>query len=110
MCGWPSSAADARSSTDSISVVRPLREGVIRDFQLCEAMLRYFMRKAQRNNWGLPPRVVITVPGCVTPVEKRAVFNSALRAGAKGLFAAGEQGSCHRCWTAHRRTRRKHGL
>ena len=71
---------------DSISVVRPLRAGVIRDFQLCEAMLRYFMRKAQRNYWGLPPRVVITVPGCVTPVEKRAVFNSALRAGARKVY------------------------
>lgn len=71
---------------NSISVVRPMREGVIRDFQLCEAMLRYFMRKAQRKNWGLPPRVVVTVPGCITPVEKRAVFNSALRAGARKVY------------------------
>ena len=41
----------------SISVVRPLREGVITDFELCEAMLRYFIRKAQRNGWSLRPRV-----------------------------------------------------
>jgi rod shape-determining protein MreB len=71
---------------ESICVVRPLRAGVIRDFQLCETMLRYFMRKAQRQNWGVGPRVIVTVPGCITPVEKRAVFNSALRAGARQVY------------------------
>ena len=67
---------------DSISVVRPLSGGVITDFQLCEAMLRYFLRKAQRPGWRLRPRVLVGVPGCITPVEKRAVFNSVHRAGA----------------------------
>jgi rod shape-determining protein MreB len=67
---------------DSISVVRPLRDGVVTDFELCEAMLRYFLRKAQRPGWRLKPRVLIGVPGCITPVEKRAAFNSVLRAGA----------------------------
>jgi rod shape-determining protein MreB len=71
---------------DAISVVRPLREGVIRDFQLCEIMLRYFISKAQCRSWGIGPRVIITVPGCITPVEKRAVFNSALRAGARQVY------------------------
>jgi rod shape-determining protein MreB len=67
---------------DSISVVRPLRDGVITDFDLCEAMLRYFMRKARRARWSVRPRVLVAVPGSITPVEKRAVDNSTYRAGA----------------------------
>ncbi|MBN1590467.1 MAG: rod shape-determining protein [Pirellulales bacterium] len=71
---------------DSISVVRPLRDGVITDFGQCEAMLRYFFRKAQPHGPRRKPRVLITVPGCITPVERRAVFNSAHRAGAREVF------------------------
>src|SRR5882724_6387509 len=70
----------------SVSVVRPLSQGVIADFELCEAMLRYFMRKAQRQGWRRKPRVLVSVPGCITPVEKRAVYNSAQRAGARQVF------------------------
>jgi len=69
----------------TISVVRPLSAGVIADFELCEAMLRYFIRKANRRGWG-KPRVLIAVPGCITPVERRAVYNSAQRAGAREVF------------------------
>ncbi|RMG36858.1 MAG: rod shape-determining protein [Planctomycetota bacterium] len=71
---------------DSITAVRPLQDGVITDFELCEAMLRYFIRKAMRRSHGLRPRVVIAVPGGITPVEKRAVFNSAERAGAGRVY------------------------
>ena len=71
---------------DSISVVRPLRDGVITDFHLCEAMLRYFLRKARPGRFKLRPRVLIGVPGSITPVEKRAVFNSAQRAGARQVW------------------------
>ncbi len=71
---------------DSITAVRPMKDGVITDFELCEAMLRYFIRKATRNGRGLRPRVVIAVPGGITPVEKRAVFNSAERAGAGRVY------------------------
>lgn len=67
---------------ESVSVVRPMRDGVITDFALCETMLRYFMRKAQRQRWSLRPRVLVAVPGSITPVEKRAVYNSFYRAGA----------------------------
>ena len=74
----------------SISVVRPLSQGVITDFELCEAMLRYFIRKAQRHGWRLKPRVLVAVPGCITPVEKRAVYNSAERAGARQVFLMNE--------------------
>jgi rod shape-determining protein MreB len=71
---------------ESITAVRPMKDGVITDFELCEAMLRYFLRKAGRGKFGLKPRVVIAVPGSITPVEKRAVFNSAERAGAGRVY------------------------
>lgn len=71
---------------DSIIAVRPLKEGVITDFELCESMLRYFIHKARHHSRGLRPRVVIAVPGSITPVEKRAVFNSAERAGAGRVY------------------------
>jgi rod shape-determining protein MreB len=71
---------------DSITAVRPLKDGVITDFELCEAMLQYFIKKASRQSRGLRPRVVIAVPGGITPVEKRAVFNSAERAGAGRVY------------------------
>ena len=72
---------------DSIAVVRPLAGGVITDFELCEAMLRYFFRKAQRAGvLRMRPRVLVAVPGSITPVEKRAVINSTQRAGARQVF------------------------
>jgi len=75
---------------DSITAIRPLKDGVITDFELCEAMLRYFIRKASRQSPGMRPRVVIAVPGSITPVEKRAVFNSAERAGAGRVYLVEE--------------------
>lgn len=74
----------------SISVVRPLSEGVIRDFELCEAMLKYFLRKAQRGRVRLRPMVLVAAPGAITPVEKRALYNSAARAGAKRTLVVPE--------------------
>lgn len=67
---------------DSISTVRPIQDGVITDFELCEAMLRYFFRKIGRRTPGLRPRVVLPIPGGITPVEKRALLSSTERAGA----------------------------
>lgn len=75
---------------DNIITVRPLQDGVITDFELCEAMLRYFIQKAQRGGSGFRPRVVIAVPGGITAVEKRAVFNSAERAGAGRVYLIDE--------------------
>lgn len=71
---------------DSIQAVRPIRHGVISDFEHCETMLRYFLRKAAEGSRGLRPRVLIAVPGCITAVERRAVFNSAERAGAGRIW------------------------
>ncbi len=71
---------------DSIQVVRPLQGGVVADFQLCEAMLRYFLRKSNHSSWGVGPRILTAAPGCITAVEKRALYNSSLRAGARQVL------------------------
>lgn len=71
---------------DGIRAVRPITHGVISDFELTEAMLRYFLKKATGRTMGFRPRVVIAVPGSITAVEKRAVINSAERAGAGQIW------------------------
>ena len=75
---------------DSIQAVRPLADGVITDFELCESMLRYFLQKVGTSRPGLRPRVVIAVPGRISAVERRAVFNSAERAGAGRVYLIDE--------------------
>ena len=62
---------------DSITAVRPLADGVITDFELCEAMLRYFIAKAHNRRTLVRPRIIICVPWGITEVEKRAVRESA---------------------------------
>jgi len=71
---------------DSIQAIRPLKHGVIHDFALCETMLRYFLRKATGKSRGFRPRVLNSVPGGNSAVERRAVFNSAERAGAGRIW------------------------
>jgi rod shape-determining protein MreB len=66
----------------SISAVRPLRHGVITDFEVTEAMLRYFMRRAEQRRRARP-RLVMCVPSGVTEVEKRAVIDASHAAGAR---------------------------
>lgn len=74
----------------TITVIRPLKEGVISDFDITEAMLSYFIRKANGNSRLFGPRVVISVPSGITAVEKQAVFNSAERAGARRTYLCEE--------------------
>jgi len=69
-----------------IEVVRPLRDGVIADFDVTEEMLRFFIKKVQKNKLLVRPRIVICVPSGVTPVEMRAVRESAERAGAREVY------------------------
>ncbi len=70
----------------SIRAVRPLRDGVIADFEIAEAMLRYFIQKAHNRSTYLRPRIVIAVPSGITEVEKRAVRESALSASAREVY------------------------
>ena len=74
----------------SISAIRPLKDGVISDFEITEAMLSYFIRKVQGRYTPFGPRVVIAVPSGITAVEKRAVLDSAERAGARRVFLVEE--------------------
>lgn len=67
----------------NIEAVRPLKDGVIADFDMTEAMLRHFIVKINRRRSILRPRVVVAVPSGVTEVEKRAVIDAALSAGFK---------------------------
>ena len=71
----------------SITAVRPLKDGVISDFEITEAMLAYFIHKVNgRASWLGKPRVVISIPSGITEVEKRAVLDSAERAGAGRIY------------------------
>jgi rod shape-determining protein MreB len=75
----------------SISAIRPMKDGVISDFEITEAMLSYFIRKVHgRGGRFVRPRVVIAVPSGITAVERRAVIDSAERAGARKVFLVDE--------------------
>ena len=70
----------------SIRAVRPIKDGVIADFEITEAMLRHFINRANNKRRLARPRIVICVPPCITSVEKRAVRESAMSAGAREVF------------------------
>jgi len=70
----------------NIIAIRPMKDGVITDFEITEAMLRYFIRSVRRRRLQLNPRIVIAIPSGITEVEKRAVKESAERAGAREVF------------------------
>jgi len=69
----------------NITALRPMKDGVIADFVITEAMLRHFIKKVSRN-MRIPPRVVIAVPSGITEVERRAVKESAINAGAREVL------------------------
>src|SRR5512144_139704 len=69
-----------------IVAVKPMKDGVIADFDVTEVMLKYFIKQAHSRNHLLSPRIVIGIPAEITQVEKRAVQESALRAKASEVF------------------------
>ena len=70
----------------NIEAIRPMKDGVIADFEVAEAMLRYFIRKAHNRKSLIRPRIIICIPSGVTEVEKRAVRESAESAGGREVF------------------------
>ncbi len=70
----------------SIVAIRPMRDGVIADFEVTEAMLRHFIHKVHNRRTFVRPRIIIAVPSGITQVEKRAVRESAESAGAREVF------------------------
>ncbi|OPX27656.1 MAG: rod shape-determining protein [Campylobacteraceae bacterium 4484_166] len=73
-----------------ITAVRPMRDGVIADFEMTERMIRYFIEKAHKRKAFLRPRIVICIPFGITQVERKAVYESALSAGAREVFLVEE--------------------
>ena len=70
----------------TIRAIRPLKHGVIADFEITESMLRYFIQRVHNRRTMVRPRVIIAVPSGITEVEKRAVKDSALHAGAREVY------------------------
>ena len=75
---------------DTIRVYRPLREGVIADFRVTLAMIRYFLKKVVPRYQFLKPEVLVAVPAGITSTERRAVVEAAVGAGAKAAYVAKE--------------------
>jgi rod shape-determining protein MreB len=73
----------------NIIAVRPLKDGVIADFEQTEKMLQYYASKVSRHRW-IPPRMVVGIPSGVTEVERRAVLQAAMRAGAREAYVIEE--------------------
>ena len=74
-------------SPQNIQAIRPMKDGVIADFNITEEMIKYFISRVHSMNWFTPnPRIVICVPYGATQVERRAIRESAERAGAKQVF------------------------
>ncbi|MGD0828941.1 MAG: rod shape-determining protein, partial [Desulfobaccales bacterium] len=70
----------------NIVAIRPMKDGVIADFEITEAMLRHFIRKVHNRGSLIRPRIIVCVPSGITPVEKRAVRESAESAGAREVY------------------------
>ncbi|MGZ8779793.1 MAG: rod shape-determining protein [Thermoanaerobaculia bacterium] len=70
----------------NIVAIKPMKDGVIADFEVTEKMIKYFIEKAHGRRFLVKPRIVISVPSEITQVEKRAVKDSALRAGATEVY------------------------
>jgi len=75
---------------DEINAVRPLKDGVIADFQVTEHLLREFVQRVQKHKFLVRPRIIICVPSGITEVEKRAVIDSAVRAGCREVLLVPE--------------------
>lgn len=74
----------------NIQAVRPMRDGVIADFEMTERMIRYFIEKAHKRKTFVRPRIIISIPYGITQVERKAVKESAISAGAREVFLVDE--------------------
>lgn len=70
----------------NITAIRPMKDGVIADFEVTEEMLKHFIKKVHKRSFGIRPRIIICIPSGITQVEQRAVRESALSAGASEVY------------------------
>ncbi len=72
-------------TNSELQTIRPMKDGVIADFNVTNHMITYFINKTIKKNWFIKPRIVIGVPTCITQVEKKAVIESALMSGVRDV-------------------------
>ena len=70
----------------NITAIRPMKDGVIADFEVTEEMLKHFIKNVHKRSFGIRPRIIICIPSGITQVEQRAVRESALSAGASEVY------------------------
>ena len=87
--GEPAKEMIGRTPAD-IKVYRPLKDGVIADYRVTQAMMRYFITRSTKNFRLFKPELVVSVPAGITSTERRAVIEAAMSAGAKQAFVAKE--------------------
>ena len=73
-----------------VAVLRPLRDGVIADFDIAEIMLKHFIRRVHEGRTLVSPKIVIGIPSGITGIERRAVMDAALQAGARDVYLIDE--------------------
>ena len=72
-------------TNSQLQTIRPMKDGVIADFNVTNHMITYFIKKTLKKNWLIKPRIVIGIPTCITQVEKKAVIESALMSGVRDV-------------------------
>ena len=72
-------------TNSELETIRPMKDGVIADFNVTNHMITYFIKKTLKKNWFIKPRIVIGIPTCITQVEKKAVIESALMSGVRDV-------------------------
>lgn len=72
-------------TNSQLQTIRPMKDGVIADFNVTNHMITYFIKKTLKKNWFIKPRIVIGIPTCITQVEKKAVIESALMSGVRDV-------------------------
>lgn len=75
---------------DNMEVIRPMKDGVINDFDVTEEMIRLYLEQVLKRRHFVSPRVIVCVPACITEVEKRAVYDATARAGASEIYLISE--------------------
>ncbi|MEE8206683.1 MAG: rod shape-determining protein, partial [Nitrospinaceae bacterium] len=75
---------------NKLQTIRPMKDGVIADFEITNKMIKYFIEKILKNYRFIKPRMVVGIPTCITQVEKKAVIDAAIMAGVRAVYLVEE--------------------